>query len=323
MCPLILGIAGPAAAHAETIYDQPYLGDHAVAPPARELAGLCGRAELVFVGTTRTLAATAGDGRYAASVAIDRVLKGGPGEERLDLSWSPSATGIDAGSQHLFFVAGPAESPVVLKEMYIQPGESGFIRAYGYLDGDTESTLAVVEALLHPDRPRGAAAELLLADAEGTDFQRRQTAARLALELGTAEVVPALAALVRTENDVFEALAAELLRLAGVDRLDDVLAAVLTAPFASRWTESRAFAAIASTGGSDFVEPLAAFGDAHAELRVSCAFALAGIGDASSSAALGRWIADAEADGSTEHVDRLDGGQRPRSDLLREALADL
>jgi hypothetical protein len=319
--------ASATAAGAETIYDQPYLGD-----PFRgvqtagvyDLAAQVAAADLIVVGRTTRLVehkdASGNVDRIEATVDPIEVWKGTKPRGKLDLQWEPSATGLSAGSKHVLLIDFRGGSRV-LREMYVHvPPSFDRIRAYGYLDGDRDTTFRVIRALIDPKASRAGLSDALLREVKAGE-QRAPTAVRLAIDLGASESIAALTEAVSTRGDVYVDTAPALVRLAGASGIKTVLDSLHIPKGIDRVLETHAFAAIAAAGGATAVPIVSDFGTKHPRFRVSAAFALARLGGPSARKQIEAWLAEP----SSAAKERMSNGwtdrEPTRAELYREALA--
>jgi len=316
----LLIVLSSAMATAESIYDQPYLGDSLANPPTRELASQIAAADLIIIGrTTKISEQSAGAGaRLAATVTSVEVWKGTKPPGDLDLEWTPSATSLTAGSMHVLLIKhDPAR--LVLREMYVHVPPHDLMRAFGAMDGGKDASFRVIKALIRPKASRSGLADELKREVKAGG-QRSQTAVRLAIELDASDSIPALTEIVSTRGDSYSDAAYALVRLAGVKGVRTLLDSLPATKSSDRVQETHAFAAIAAAGGRAAVPLVADFGRKQPRFRVSAAFALAKLGGKTARKQIETWIAD-PASSATERIFNGWTTHEPtRAELYRKAL---
>lgn len=318
---LACACASAADAGAETIYDQPYLGDRLASPPRRELAAQIAAADLIVVGRTRRLVehpgGAGGAARIEATVDPLEVWKGKRPGGGLALEWTPSATSLSVGSTHVLLVE-LGRSSRVLREMYVHAPPYGRMRTFGAMDGDKEATFRVVRALIDPKAPRAGLSDVLLREARARG-QRGATAARLAIELDASDSIAALTEIVANRGEDYADAAYTLVRLSGAPGIRAVLDSLRGARGPDRIHETDAFAAIAAVGGAAAVPIVSDFGAKHLQFRVSAAFALAKLGGPDARKQIDAWLADP----SSAAKERISTGwtveEPARAELYRRA----
>src|SRR5262245_61726934 len=156
-----------AVAQAETIYDQPYLGDRVAKTPSRELASQIASADLIVLGrTTKLVEGSSGSAaRIAATVTPVEVWKGTKPSADLDLEWNASATSLSAGSMHVLLIRNDP-TPRVIREMYVHVPPHDLMRSYGALDGGKDATFRVIKALISSNSSRTGLSDVLLKEAK-------------------------------------------------------------------------------------------------------------------------------------------------------------
>lgn len=309
-------------------YEGPYLG--AGTPrfyePKREIAAAALAADFVFIGTTRSLDTShyegIGRGYYTGEIVPEKMLKSSAAEPLLELAWQPSATGIEAGSRHVFFVKREDGKLKVVKEIFIHEGTYPCCRAYGAMDGGTEVTLDAIAYLAAPEAgmPTGHK-ERLLAEMQERSVHRQGTAVYLANETRSAECLPGLEYAVANRTEFYPTAIYVSCLIDGAQGAKTALG-LLDVPVERNRNETLAiYDAIARAGNAASVGPLKELGDARPEQRVSCAFAIAMIAPERVGPIVKGWIADGKHKGRSEVVsaDWWDNSTYPVDVLLKAA----
>lgn len=322
--------AFPIAAAAEWRYEMPYLGPEplrASDAPLSEVSEATLAADSIVLATSRTLDlsghdSSTGEGVYRGELGIDEVLKGRV-DSPIELSWRPSATGIEAGSRHLFFIHEANGELEVLKEIYVHREGYPCCRTYGAMDGGTASTLAVIRALLEPDREALNAAEMaLLEDIESEKTQRQWTAVMLAAELNRPASIPALRSAIGRQTDGFFVAIRAFCRIDGARGAASGLSLLGADHEFDRHAVARVFNAIAMAENADAVEQLLKFGTERPEHRVSCAFAIRNLDPDRLPEIVRAWEADGKHEDRIETLSTGLGPSKPTtSDLLKSAVS--
>ena len=289
-------------------YDGAYLGTvtHRFEKPSREVAAAVQNADLVFVGTTGRLDAShfngsTGQGGYTGDVVPDQMMKGSFSQPFLTLTWHPSATGLEAGSRHIFFVKRRQDTLEVLKEIYIHKPDFPCCRTYGLMDGGTTITLDAIKFFVSPQSglPRGHN-DRLLNELREESVHRQATAVLLAYETSRRECLPALLYAVAHRKEDYLVAVFTACTLDGENGAKTALGLLDVPASRSPMSKMAVFDAIATAGNPASVGPLKQLGDERAEYRVSCAFAIRQISVERSAPIIRAWLADHKQDGMTE-----------------------
>jgi hypothetical protein len=278
-----------------------------------------------------------GKGSYSGTVTPRTFLKGRLAKAELNLVWEPSATGIEPGSNHVFFVRSRDGRFDVVKEIYVHKAPYLCSRTYWVYDGGTEATIQSIRLLVAPAEPLPDYAATLIADLKQDSGQRQATAVMLACETLRPECLAPL--LFAVSNHVAKYIHAVYgaCRLDGEQGASAALALLLVgqgadveregesvAPAALLAADERlVFDAISAAKNPKSVPILDQFGTDHPDYRVSCAFAIREIEPSKLPDAIRRWRADGKHKELT-HDFRLNNGWFPVSlsadTLLEHAL---
>ena len=110
-------------------------------PHKMMLADAVRSADVIFSGVTTKLDLSKyqgiGNGTYSGTVTPTTFYKGKLENDSLRLSWEPSATGIQQGSNHLFFIRSDAGDSKVIKEIFVHKPPYMCSRTYWVYDGGT------------------------------------------------------------------------------------------------------------------------------------------------------------------------------------------
>jgi hypothetical protein len=295
--------------YGETLqYDGPYLGTvtHRFEKPSCEVASAVQNADLVFIGTTRKLDTSnydgiTGQGSYIGDIVPDQMMKGSFSQPFLTLTWHPSATSLEAGSRHIFFVKRRQDTLEVLKEIYIHKPGFPCCRTYGLMDGGTTVTLDTIKFFVSPRKglPKGYAGRLLH-ELEEESVHRQATAVLLAYEASRKECLPALLYAVAHRKENYLVAVFTACQLNGEAGSKTAMGLLDVPSSRSPMSKMAVFDAIATAGNPASVGPLKQLGDARPEYRVSCAFTIRQISAGQAAPIIKAWLADHKQDGVTE-----------------------
>lgn len=296
---LILALGGRAA---DTL-PQPFVaeGRYRFHPHEKMLSTAVAESDIVFQGRSVSIDLSGydsqkGSGTYSGEVAVTSSLKGQLSTSPLRLRWEPSATGLKAGSKHIFFLRRDGEHFKVLKEIFVHELPHPCCRTYWAYDGGTDSTLHAIRLLIDPKLPDRLFAQSLESDVRTDRVHQQATAVMLACETLRPASLPAMLYAVEnhTEDFVHAVYAAcQLDGQKGAQSALEHLSASVHHP------ACLAFDAIAAAKAPKSVSVLEAFGDTHPEHRVSCAFAIREIDPKTLTATIARWKSDGKNTGLT------------------------
>jgi hypothetical protein len=256
------------------------------------LADAVRSADVIFSGVTTTLDISdyqgIGKGTYSGNVTATKFFKGKLDADSLKLRWEPSATGIEQGSNHIFFIRSNAGDSEVIKEIFIHKPPYMCARTYWVYDGGIESTLQSIRLLVHPSDPASDYAATLLADLKQPAVQQQATAVMLACETMRPECLEPLLFAITNHVEDFEHAIFGACRLDGRRGTSEALALLTAHPE----EQSLIFDAIASAKSPESISALTKFGTDHPKYRVSCAFAIREIDTSKLSEVVRRWKDD-------------------------------
>jgi len=272
---------------------QPFIPDlRRFTPHKTMLADAVRSADVIFSGVTTTLDLSEyqgiGKGTYSGTVTPTTFYKGKLDNDSLRLRWEPSATGIEQGSNHLFFIRSNAGDSEVIKEIFIHKPPYMCSRTYWVYDGGTESTLQSIRLLVRPSDPVGDYAATLLADLKQSAVQQQATAVMLACETMRPECLEPLLFAITNHVEDFEHAIYGACRLNGRRGTTKALELLTAHPD----EQSLIFDAIASAKSPESISALIKFGTDHPKYRVSCAFAIREIDTSTLSEVVRNWRGD-------------------------------
>jgi len=165
---------------AETVYDQPYLGEFPEylrgrfsASAWKKTAGLdltstVQQSDIIMLAESTTLEesvdSTTRFTTYQSDVRPLKFYKGTLDARHLRLKFKAFTTGIMEGARHLFFLKKSGTGYEVLKSSYIFPkgqGYDNYIRLFGAIDCSEDLGVDVVSYLVNPTRAKQFDARLL------------------------------------------------------------------------------------------------------------------------------------------------------------------
>jgi hypothetical protein len=305
-------------------HSQPFVPEiRHFSPHQKMLADAVRSADVIFSGVTTEIDLSKyegiGKGTYSGTVTPTTFYKGKLEKDCLSLRWEPSATGIEQGSNHLFFIRSEAGNLKVIKEIFVHKSPSSWARTYGAYDGGTEATLQSIRLLVQPSDPAANYAATLLADLKQPAVHRQATAVRLACETLRPECLDPLLHAITHHVEDFEHAIFGACRLDGRQGTTKALKLLDVLPEA----QSLIFDAIASAKSSESIAILVKFGTENPEYRVSSAFAIREIDTSGLPEILRRWREDRKHSALTHTFYRV--GWRSDSfsadDLLDKALS--
>jgi hypothetical protein len=310
-------------AFADEARTQPFISElRRFTPHKTMLADAVRSADVIFSGVTTELDLSKyrgiGDGTYSGTVTPKIFYKGKLESESMRLRWEPSATGIEPGSNHLFFIRSDAGDSKVIKEIFVHEQPYMCCRTYWVHDGGTKATLQSVRLLVRPSDPVEDYSETLLADLKQPAVQRQATAVMLACETMRPECLEPLLYAVTNRVEDFEHAIFGACRLDGFKGTTKALTLLATHPE----DQPLIFAAIASAKSPESIAILAKFGTVNPEYRVSCAFSIGEIDSSGLPEIVRGWREDGKHAGLIHTFHRI--GRRvdnlSADDLLGKAL---
>lgn len=322
---LLAAFALAATAFASDAPTEPFVseGRTRFQPFSPMLSDAVRAADVIFTGVTSQLDLSQyhgiGRGTYSGTVTPQKFLKGRLDQRDVKLAWEPSATGIEPGSNHIFFVRVRDSEHNVVKEIFVHESPYMCSRTYWVYDGGTEATLQTIRLLVTPSESIPQYPQTLLADLSQPAVQRQATAVMLACEALRPECLdPLLYAITNHVEHYFQAVY-------GACRLDGARGASAALGQISLHPNEQAeiFAPIAAAKNSRSVPVLERFGDEHPDCRVSCAFAIREIDASHLAEIIHRWRADGKHSHIVHTFFRSESSPRDRftaDDLLTNAL---
>ncbi len=283
------------------------------------LADAVRSADVIFSGVTTKVDVSKykgiGNGTYSGTVNPKTFFKGSLRDDSLSLEWEPSATGIELGSNHIFFIRTKGEDFDVVKEIFVHAPPYMCSRAYWFYDGGTEATLQTIRLLVAPSEPVDTYAATLLADLKQPAVQRQATAVMLACETMRPECLEPLLYAVANHVEDFEHAIFGACRLDG--RQGTPKALTLLTSHAEE--QSLIFDAISAAKSPESINILARFGTDNPEYRVSCAFAIKEIDSSTLAEVVRSWRSDGKH-AEIKHTFSRGEGWRVNSSFSADAL---
>lgn len=278
---------------ADEVRTQPFIPDlRRFTPHKTMLADAVRSADVIFAGVTTNLDLSKyqgiGKGIYSGTVTPTTSYKGKLESDSLRLSWEPSATGIEQGSNHLFFIRFNAGDSEVIKEIFIHKPPYMCARTYWVYDGGIEATLQSLRLLVRPSDPVGDYAATLLADLKQPAVQQQATAVMLACETMRPECLEPLLFAITNHVEDFEHAIYGACRLDGLQGTTKALELLTAHPD----DQSLIFDAIASAKSPESIGALTKFGTDNPKYRASCAFAIREIDTSTLSEVVRIWQGD-------------------------------
>lgn len=299
VCLLLLFI--PVKNFAETIYDQPYLGAFPNLYKEKfsalswqrkmtdNLASIVQHSDLVILAKTekidKALESTDRITIYNANVKILKIYKGEPVGKSLNLKFEASATGIESGSKHIFFLKQTASNVEVLKASFIFHSGEGYdnrMRIVGAVDCSEDVGIAVISYLVTRNLPIDLEERLMneyLSDDWGKMYSAVHMAFATSPVVGASVLKNAVSVKERKRFDL-ELYGIAAYRLAGERKPDNwrtLLENIPSFEGAGRMPESIAFDLAATFGDETIVPVIREVVAKRPELAVSAAFALSRI----------------------------------------------
>lgn len=283
---------------AEEAPDSPRFTPH---PPI--LADAVREADVIFTGVTTQMDLSQyhgiGKGTYSGTITPQTFLKGSLDQREINLVWEPSATGIEPGSNHIFFVRIKDGKFHVVKEIFVHKPPYICSRTYWVYDGGKEATIQTIRLLVSPSTPQPDYAATLLVDLKQPHVHRQATAVMLACETMRPECLdPLLYAVTHHVEDYVNAIYGAC-RLDGKRGATTALALIASQPDEYR----QIFAAIAAAKNAQSVPILEQFGADYPEYRASCAVAIGGIEPTKLVELVQRWHIDGRHSSNLGHFE--------------------
>lgn len=275
------------------VHTQPFIPDlRRFTPHKTMLADAVRSADVIFSGVTTTLDLSEyqgiGKGTYSGTVTPTTFYKGKLESDSLRLRWEPSATGIEQGSNHVFFIRSNDGDSKVIKEIFVHKPPYLCSRTYWFYDGGTEATIQSIRLLVRPSEPVEGYAATLLDDLKQPAVQRQATAVMLACEVMRPECLEPLLFAITNHVEDFEHAIFGACRLDGRRGTTKALVLLATRPE----KQSLILDAIASAKSPQSIEALTEFGTDNPKYRVSCAFAIREIDTSTLSEVVRGWRGD-------------------------------
>jgi hypothetical protein len=334
----------PLTGIAETVYDQPYLGEfpqgwfkdrYSVSAwqlqAASDLASVVRRSDLVVLGESERVAvAPESDDHitiYDTDVKVLKIYKGSLRAAKLRLRFPASATGIEDSAKHVFFLKTTATGFEVLKSSYIFSRGIGYdnhMRLFGAIDSGEDVGIDVINYLATSALPEALDQHLENEYFNGSTYAAVHMAFATRPKYGSNVLKLAVSDAERKRFDIgLFGLAAYGLAVENKqENWRIMLESIPTSPSYGRLPESIVFDLAANFGGPDAAEIIQGVVSSKPELAVSAAFALSKIGGRRSRAVIKSWLKDSVLSNREEKISNGWNVQRRAfSSLFAEALA--
>ena len=314
VCLLLLFI--PLKSFAENIYNQPYLGAFpdlykekfsAAAwkqKTSANLAEIVRQSDLIILAKTERIAkAIESTDRitiYDADVKILSTYKGKAITETLSLKFEASATGIENGSKHIFFLKQSADNTKLLKASFIFPRGEGYdnhMRIIGAFDCSEDVGIAVINYLITRKLPIDLE-ERLINEYLSDEWGKMYTAVHLAFAtspaIGTSVLKRAVSVKERKRFDLelYGIAAFGLAIERKAENWRTLLENIPSFEGAGRMPESIAFDLAATFGDETTVPVIKEVIAKKPELAVSAAFALSRIKGKEAKSLVESWLSN-------------------------------
>jgi len=343
ICVLLLFF--PVKGFAETIYDQPYLGEFpdffrerfsALAlkqKVATNLATIVQQSDLIILAETEKISeALESSDRiiiYDANVKILKTFKNKPTNTFLHLEFKASATSIENNSKHIFFLKQMKDGYQVLKASYIFPrgqGYDNFMRIFGAYDCSENVGTDVINYLATLRLPVNIEENLIneyLSEDWGKMYSAVHMASATAPVTGNSVLKMAVSVKERKRFDI-DLYGTAAYSLAVQKRQDNwrvILENIPSFEGNGRVAESVAFDLAATFGDENVIPIIKDLVSEKPEFAVSAAFALSKIGGKEARLVIETWLKNTEL---SKREELISSGWNQRktnfSTLFREAL---
>ncbi|MBC8871577.1 MAG: hypothetical protein H8E44_19300 [Planctomycetes bacterium] len=342
---LVLLLAQQSQALAESNYDQPYLGvwpesyrrfsaEHLRLQAEQGLAGKVKKADVIIVGAAHNLREIKVSvpveriQSYEADVTALRVVKGELNGRQLHLKFTPSATSIEDGAEHVFLLETlKGKGPTVIEAWYVYRESYNVMRVVGAYNCSKDVGMEMLQHLVSGKHNPALASKLIAeyrSDSWGKVYSAVVMAAAATPEIGKDVLIEMVSVKDRKRFDLhLYCVAAEALAAKQGDKglralLDNIPQFLGT----GRIAESVVFDLVATYGTENVVPDVAALVKQKPAFAVSAAFALGGIEGESSRRAIVSLLGDKQLIQKTEKISDGWSQRRERVDvLLKKALS--
>jgi len=343
--PFIVALILQGQAFAESNYDQPYLGvwpkmysrfsaEHLRSQAEQGLAGKVRKADVILVGAAHNLREIRVSDPvervqfYEADVTVLRVVKGKLNGRQLHPKFTPSATSIEDGAEHVFLLETPkGNKPTVMEAWYVYPEGYNLMRVVGAYNCSKDVGMEVLEHLVSGKHNRALPSKLIAeyrSDSWGKMYSAVVMAAAAAPEVGRDVLIEMVSVKERKRFDLhLYCFAAEALAAKQGDKgLRVLLGNIPRFPGTGRIAESVVFDLVATYGTDSLVPNVMALVKSEPAFAASAAFALAGIQRESSRRAIVSLLGDEKLTQRTEKISVGWSERRERVEvLLKKALS--
>jgi hypothetical protein len=341
----VLLLLFPVKGFAETIYDQPYLGEFpdffrerfsALAlkqKAANNLATIVQQSDLIILAESEKISEAAESNDritiYDTNVKILEILKGESTDKFLNLKFEASATSIENGPKHIFFLKRIKDNIKVLKASFIFPrgqGYDNYMRIFGAYDCSEDIGIDVINYLGNSTFPIDLD-ERLAKEYLSESWGKMYSSVHMASAISPVFGVPVLKMAVsvkdrkRFDIDLYGIAAYSLAVQQNHDYWQTILENIPSFEGNGRVAESVAFDLAATFGNEKIVPVIKDVVFKKPELAVSAAFALSKIKGKEAKSLIEFWLKDTELSKREEIISN--GWQQRKtnfSTLFREAL---
>jgi len=263
---------------------------------------------------------------YEADVNVLHVIKGDWNKRQVHLRFTPSATGIEDGAEHVFLLeTSQGNQPLVIEAWYVYPERYNLMRVVGAYNCSKDVGMEVLRHLVS-GKHNPTLASKLIAEYRSESWGKMYSAVVMAAapEIGKDVLTEMVSVKDRKRFDLhLYCLAAEALAAKQGDAgLRVLLNDIPQFPGTGRIVESVVFDLIATHGTEKVVPDVAALAKRRPVFAVSAAFALAGIGGESSRKAIVSFLGNDEI---AQRTEKISDGWSQRSErvevLLKKALS--
>jgi len=332
----------PITSFAETIYDQPYLGEFpdffrerfsalALKQKAESnLAVIVQQSDLiVLTEANKIIEAPESSDRniiYDANVKILEIIKGKPTGIVLNLKFRAFTTGIEKGARHIFFLKQTKKGIEVIKSSFIYPKGQGFdnhMVLFGSVVCSEDVGIDVVKYLAMHNVPINIEERLVSEYLNSDAYSAVHIATATAPVIGNSVLKMAVSVKERKRFDIdlYGTAAYALAIQQKQDNWREILENIPYFEGNGRVAESIAFDFAATFGDENIVPIIKEVVFKKPELAVSAAFALSKIGGKEAQAVIETWLKDTKL---SEREELISSGWQQRksnfSVLFREAL---